>query len=193
MTNDSVSAIIGESREKWLHFAADLSEEWDWEEYSMTQKNLAGWLKAIIIGLVVLALLVYGLLIPFIGRGIVESAPEFQSWFVPWLVFAWATAVPCFIAAFFAWKVAVNIGQDHSFCMENSVLLRRIAILAAVDSALVFVGDVVFILLGMNHASSAIALLMVVFLGAAVSVACAALSHLVKKAADLQQESDLTI
>ena len=88
MTNDSVSAIIGESREKWLHFAADLSEEWDWEEYSMTQKNLAGWLKAIIIGLVVLALLVYGLLIPFIGRGIVESAPEIQSWFVPWLVFA---------------------------------------------------------------------------------------------------------
>ncbi len=159
----------------------------------MTQKNLAVWLKTIIIGLTVLALLVYGLLIPFLGRGLIESAPEFSSWYVPWLVFSWLTAVPCFIAAFFAWKVAVNIGQDRSFSMDNSMLLRRIALLAAIDSALVFAGDVVMFLLGMNHASAAIALLMVVFLGAAVSVACAALSHLVKKAADLQQESDLTI
>ena len=159
----------------------------------MTQKNLAGWLKAIIIGLVVLALLVYGLLIPFMGRSIVEEAPEFRSWYVPWLIFAWLTAIPCFIAAVFAWKVASNIGRDRSFSMDNAVLLKRIAGLAALDGAVVFTGDVVLILLGMNHPGVAIALLMVVFLCAAVSVACAALSHLVKKAADLQQESDLTI
>lgn len=159
----------------------------------MTQKNLAGWLKGIIIGLTILALLVYGLLIPLFGHSIVSDAPEFRSWYFPWLIFAWLTAIPCFIAAFFGWKVAVNIGKDRSFTMENSIFLRRIAVLAALDSALVFIGDMVLSFLGMCHPSIAIALLMAVFIGAAISVAFAALSHLVKKAADLQQESDLTI
>lgn len=159
----------------------------------MTQKHLAGWLKAIILGLTVLALLVYGLLIPLLGYSIISDAPEYRSWYLPWLIFAGLSAVPLFIAAFFGWKVAVNIGQDRSFCMENSILLRRIAVLAVIDSGLVFAGDVILLFLGMNHASIAIALLMVAFLGAAASVGCAALSHLIRKAADLQQESDLTI
>ena len=159
----------------------------------MTQKNLARWLKGIIIGLVLLGVLVYGVLIPVFGKGIVNDALEYHSWFIPWLIFAWATAVPCFIAAVFAWKIAVNIEKDRSFSMDNSILLKRIAVLAALDSVLVFAGDVLMAFLGFSHPSVAIVLLLIVFLGIAVSVACAALSHLVKKAADLQQENDLTI
>ena len=159
----------------------------------MTQKNLAKWLKVIIAGLVILALVFYGLLVPFIGKEIVRDAPEFQSCYIPWLVFAWLTAVPCLIAAVFAWQVAGNIGKDRSFSMDNALLLKRIAILAALDSAVVFAGNLIFFLTGMSHPSVVIALMIVVFLGVAVSVACAALSHLVQKAADLQQENDLTI
>lgn len=159
----------------------------------MSQKNLAGWLKTIIGGLVVLALLFFFVIVPLLGRSIVEDAPEYRNWFVPWLVFAWITAVPCFIAAVFAWRVAGNIGKDRSFSMENAVLLKRIALLAVIDSAAIFIGNLVMIFLSMTHASVVIVLLMVTFLGVAVSVACAALSHLVRKAADLQQESDLTI
>lgn len=159
----------------------------------MSQKNLARWLKAIIIGLVLLSLVFYGLLVPMLGKSLIEGAPEFSSWYIPWLCFAWLTAVPCWIAAVFAFQVAGNIGKDRSFSNDNAVLLKRIAMLAAIDSALVFVGDVVFSLLGMNHPSAVLALVFVVFLGVAVSVAAATLSHLVKKAADLQQENDLTI
>ena len=45
----------------------------------------------------------------------------------------------------------------------------------------------------MNHPGVILMLLLVVFAGVAVAVAAAALSHLVKKAAVLQEESDLTI
>ena len=159
----------------------------------MSQKNLARWIKAVIAGLVVLALVFYGILVPFLGKEFAKSAPELRDAYIPWLIFAWLTAVPCFAAAVFGCKVAANIEKDHSFSLENAVLLKRIALLAVIDSALVFIGDVLFFFLGMNHPSVVIALLFVVFLGVAVSVAFAALSHLVKKAADLQQQSDLTI
>ena len=45
----------------------------------------------------------------------------------------------------------------------------------------------------MSHPSVAIASLAVVFVGVAVAVGSALLSHLVKKAAALQEQSDLTI
>ena len=159
----------------------------------MTQKNLSVWLKVIIGGLVILALIVYGFIVPEAGKTILSGAPEFKSWYLPWLIFSWLTAVPCLIAAIFAWKVADNIGKDRSFSNENALLLKRISILAALEGALIVTGNIVFFLLGMNHPGIVIALFMIAFVPFAVSVACAALSHLVKKAADLQEESDLTI
>jgi hypothetical protein len=47
--------------------------------------------------------------------------------------------------------------------------------------------------MNMNHAGVILRSLVIVFIGIAVTIAAATLSHLVKKAADLQQESDLTI
>ena len=159
----------------------------------MSQKSLAVWLKIIIAGLAVLLLLFAVLIVPMLGQSTISYAPEFSGWFVPWLIFAWVTAVPCFIAAVFAWKVADNIGKDRSFSIDNALLLKRIAILAAADGAILFTGDLVLSLLSMSHPGITLGLLLLVFLAVAASVACAALSHLVRKAADLQQESDLTI
>ena len=159
----------------------------------MSQKSLAAWLKFIIAGLAALLLFFVALVVPGLGKSTISYAPEFSGWFVPWLVYAWAAAIPCFIAAVFAWKIADNIGKDRSFSIANALLLKRIAILAAVDGAVIFTGDLILSLLGMSHPGFSLALLIVVFLAVAASVACAALSHLVRKAADLQQESDLTI
>ncbi len=47
--------------------------------------------------------------------------------------------------------------------------------------------------MNMNHPSVIVASLIIVFVGIAVAVVFATLSHLVRKAADLQQENDLTV
>ena len=107
--------------------------------------------------------------------------------------FLWILAVPCFIALVLAWKIFKNIEEDHSFCMENADALRKISFLAAADSAVLFVGNVLFLLLNMNHPSILLGACIVVVVGIGISVAAAVLSHLVRKAAKLQEENELTI
>ena len=70
---------------------------------------------------------------------------------------------------------------------------RTISILAALDSLYFFAANVVFMVINMNHPGVFLISLIVVFIGVAVTVAAAALSHLVRKAAEIQQENELTI
>ena len=159
----------------------------------MDQLSLSKWLKGLIVCVALIGLAVYGGIIPWVGRDIVLDYPEFSHWFYPWLIFLWLTAVPCYAALFSGWKIAGNIGADRSFCTENASYLKHVSVLAAVDSGFFFVGNVVFLFLNMNHPGVVIGSLFVVFVGVCISVAAAALSHLTKKAADLQEQSDLTI
>ena len=160
----------------------------------MSQKSLSHWLKVILVGLALCGAVVYALVIPEAGKYLVSGAPELAPWYWPWLIFAWITAIPCCAVLVLGWKIAVNIGADRSFTLENALLLKRIALWAAGDSALVFVWNLVcFFITGMNHPAVALLLLLVVFVGVAISIAAAALSHLVRKAADLQEQSDWTV
>ena len=112
---------------------------------------------------------------------------------MPWLIFLSLTAIPIYIALFFAWKIFANIGNDNSFCKENAGYLKWISWLAGGDAAYFFLGNIVLMFLNMNHPGIVLYSLIVVFAGTAVSVASAALSHLVLKAALLQEENDLTV
>lgn len=159
----------------------------------MEQKGLSKWLKAILIGVGICGLIVYFSIIPSYGQMMVRIYPEFAYCYLPWLIFLWATSVPCFTSLFCGWKVATNIGNDRSFSYENARMLKWIAWLAAGDSAFFFIGNIVLLLMGMSHPGIVLLSLLVVFAGVAITVAAAALSHLVMKAAALQTESDLTI
>lgn len=159
----------------------------------MKQDRLAGWLRFIIIGVGICALVVYAAVIPMLGQSIIYDAPEFAGWYVPWLVFISITAIPVFIALCLCWKVTRNIGSDRSFSMENARLLKWVSWLAAADSAYFFIGNIVMLSLNMSHPGVTLLSLLVVFVGVAVSIAAAVLSHLIVKAADLQEQSDLTI
>ena len=77
--------------------------------------------------------------------------------------------------------------------MDNARLLKWISWLAAGDSVYFFVGNFVLLLLNMSHPGIVLYSLPVVFVGIAVTVTTAALSHLVRRAAELQKQSDLTI
>ncbi|MBE7006207.1 MAG: DUF2975 domain-containing protein [Ruminococcaceae bacterium] len=159
----------------------------------MKQKALARWLKAAVIGVALCLAVVYLLIIPDFGKSIAAQNPEFAFCYWPWLIFLWCTALPCIAALILGWGVAGRIGKDRSFCMENARALRAIAFLAAGDAAFFFLGNVVFLFLNMSHPGVVLASLLGVFAGVAVAIAAAALSHLVRKAAELQEQSDYTI
>lgn len=159
----------------------------------MTQNTLAKWLKAIIIGLGIFGVLVYGIVIPECGDMLVSMYPEFTYCYYPWLIFIWMTGIPCYAVLVFAWKVAVNIQKDLSFSMDNSHLMKWIAGMVLGDVAFFFIGNIVLLFLNMNHPSIVIASLLIVFIGVAVAVTAVVLSHLIAKAAVLKEQTDLTI
>ena len=160
----------------------------------MKQTTLSRWLKFIILGVGVCGLIVYTLVVPMMGQTIAAAENgAFDYCFWPWLVFIWATSIPCYIALVFAWKIAGNIGADKSFSLSNAKLLKWISVLAAGDAIFFFGGNIVFLLLNMNHPGIVLFSLVVVFVGVAVAVASADLSHLIMKGAALQEQSDWTI
>ncbi|SCP97213.1 DUF2975 domain-containing protein [Anaerobium acetethylicum] len=159
----------------------------------MNQMSLAKWLKVITIGVGVCGLIFYFGIVPYLGSGLAEQNPELAHAFWPWMVFIWLTGVICYIALFDFWQICCEIGADNSFSEKNALKLKRISQLAAGDSALFFAGNILFLLLDMNHPGIVLLSLLLVFAGIAVAILSAALSHLVLKACDIQDENNLTI
>ncbi len=157
------------------------------------QKGLATWLKIILVGVGICGLVVYFVVFPSYGESLVSDYPEFSNRFWPWLIFLWISGIPCYAVLVFGWKIAANIGRDQSFSNANAKYLKWIAWLAAGDGVFFFVGNIVLLFTNMSHPGIALFSLLVVFAGVAVAVASAVLSHLVQKAAVLQEQSDLTI
>ena len=159
----------------------------------MNQAVLSRWLKGIIVGMALCGLILYAWVIPQTGQELVRQFPEFSACYLPWLVFLRLTGIPCYAVLAIGWKISANIGANRSFSADNARLLKWIAYLAAGDAAFYLIVNLVFLFLNMLHPSLLLLLLLVVFCGASVSVVCAALSHLVAKAAVLQEQSDGTI
>ena len=159
----------------------------------MTQMSLSRWLKGILGGIGACGALIYFCLAPCFGKDLAEAYPEFSGCYWPWLAVLWVSAIPCCLALYFGWRIAAEIGRDNSFSMENARHLKRISILAVADSGYFFAANLALLLLDMSHPSVFLASLLVEFAGVAIAVAAAALSHLVQKAAKMQEENDLTI
>lgn len=158
----------------------------------MSQKSLSNWLKGMICGVGICGLLICVLVLPMFGGklGVLAGNP---SLYWTWLILLWLTSIPCFIALVFSWRIVSNIGNDCSFTQENAILLKQISILAGGDALFLFVWNIVLFFCNMNHPSTLLACMFVDFLGVVIAVIFASLSHLVGKAAELQDECDLTI
>lgn len=158
----------------------------------MSQKSLANWLKIMIIGVGVCVALVYVLVFPRLGT---ELAPFSGNTALRtlWLILVGITAIPGYIALLFSWCIMTNIGKDASFTIENANLLHRISMLGAIDVLYVFLWNLILFMIGKNHLLMLAVFLIIAFLGIVITIIFAALSHLVQKAATLQEESDFTI
>ncbi|MBQ9886064.1 MAG: DUF2975 domain-containing protein [Lachnospiraceae bacterium] len=159
----------------------------------MKQKTLSDLLKVFIVGLGAVLLIVCVWTIPSFGQSVVKTNSEFAYCYYPWLVFLLIAALPCFISLVLAWLIVDGVGKNNSFTLKNASLLKWISILAAGDAAFFFVMNVIYLFMNMNHPGIALMSLIVVFMGVLISIVAAMLSRLVREAAGLKEESDLTI
>ena len=159
----------------------------------MRMKSLSVWIKIILIGFALCGAGILGFAVPKIGTAIAKAYPEFAGAYVPWLVFLWIAAVPCYAVLALGWMIAANIARDNAFSSVNAKLLKAIAVLAAVDSVYFLIGNIILLILNMNHPGIVLTSLVVVFIGAALCVASTALSKLTSRAADIEDENRYTI
>lgn len=159
----------------------------------MRQKELEKWLKIVIIAVALCGLVVCAVAIPWIGHVLIAPDSQISDMYIPWLVLFIISAIPCYVILYLGWCVAVNIGKDRSFSMENARHIKLASKIILFDALYFFVVNICMWRIYVNHPGVILALVFIVFACVVASVVAAVLSHLVVKAADLQEQSDLTI
>ncbi|MBO4697624.1 MAG: DUF2975 domain-containing protein [Lachnospiraceae bacterium] len=155
----------------------------------MEQRKLAVWLKAVMIGLGVIGAVLLAAVIPYLTKQIggENGKPMVLN------VWIWISGIPPYIVLFIVWKIADSIGKNQSFTFKNAKRIERIAQLAAADSLYWFIGLVIFLFRNEVTVHAFASGMFVVFAGVCIAVVAALFSHLVQKAAVLQNQEDLTI
>lgn len=159
----------------------------------MKQESLAKWLKGVILAVAVCGLILCLYVLPVWGKLIIEQELKVTGGFHRWCILLWLSALPVFGISFLGWRVASEIGRDNSFSESNAISLKYVSILSLVSSLIFFGGNILFLIQGINRLGILFLSCLLVFVGLAVSVAAALISHLVYKAARMQEENQLTI
>ena len=140
-----------------------------------------------------LGLLAAFVLLPTLASAMLEEYPAYQKWYWPGLVYCWIVLLPGFAGLWEFWKICVEIGRDNSFSQKNARSLFRICLLALTMAALLAAGVAALCLLGMGLPALLIAMLGFAAACALVALLANALSQLVRRAAAIKHENDLTI
>ncbi len=155
--------------------------------------KLAKWLR-IAVGLTaIIGAAVFFLIVPEFAKSTAYSYPEFAYCFWPWMTTIWCTAIPCYIALALFWGIARDIGRNKPFTHANARRVLRVGQLAILDVVFFFLMNVILLLMNMSHPGILLLSLFICLAGTAFAVAVMTLAHLVGRAAELQDDSDLTI
>jgi len=159
----------------------------------MSQESIAKILKVFCVFVAVVGAFFFFLYAPLLVDDLAFMYPEaaYLKW--PGLVGIWLIAILCYAVLVNFWMICVRIGEDNSFCNENANGMKRMGLLSfavavLLTAAMVFLGCSGF--LGIAY-FVVYFLLMCVVCG--VGVLCLALSALIRRAAQLKEENDLTI
>lgn len=159
----------------------------------MKQKELSRWLKAIVAVCWVICGVMGFFVAPWVFRQIAEADPALAHLTPTRLIVFWAALLPVIAALGLGWRIFDEIGRDNSFCLANARRLKVISYLAAGDTVLTLVYSLILLPMNALYPAQLLLHLGIIFVGVAVAIATAALSHLTHKAALLQDENDLTI
>ena len=158
----------------------------------MKQSEIARYLKCLTIGVSILFTIFVVWFLPSVIRDTLDVSGNVYRGIC---IFLWGTAIPCFFSLISFWGICVRIGADRSFSVENAQALKRMSYYMLMDTICYSVLLVLICLLGWYELASWLLFVVITVLCIciALTVVCAALSHLVYKASQLQEEQDLTI
>jgi len=159
----------------------------------MEHIHMGRWLKGVTIATGIIGALGFFVILPVYSQVLCRRLPDFAPMQLPWLIFFWVMAIPCYLALHQFWRICCRIGEDNSFCPQNVQSLRRIALCALIDCAVCFAGNILFSVLGSSVPGLFLLFLLIVFIGLVIAVMCEALARLVDNASRMKAENDLTI
>lgn len=165
----------------------------------MQQKTLVSWLKAILILFAILLAALLFAVIPVAGMRAVTSMPDASFLFWPCLILVWIFGTPIFLMLVEAWKVCERIHNGQPFCADNAHSFVVLCQYALVACGILLIGNIALAIvstvtgLAVYPLAIPIFSMLLIFVGLAVAVAAATLSHLIYKASDINEENQLTI
>jgi len=131
--------------------------------------------------------------LPLIGMDLAYTFPEYAHGFFPWLIFLWIAAAPCFAFLVLIWKLSSVIKRDLIFTHKSARIVKIFAMILFCDVIFFVTGNIIFLLLNLNHPFILLLSVIIAIFGLALSVLVSILSRYLTKAAVLQEEVDSTI
>lgn len=161
----------------------------------MKKRTMTRLLHAILAAAVLLGAVFSFCVLPEAGRAIRQAEPEYGWAYWPCLIWAWTFAVPIFAAVIPCWRVFSSIcAPQGAFTRQNARALRLIAWLAFADAAVFPAGMVILALMGAGQPGlTVIVTPLVMFCCIAAGITALVLAYLVRDAAALREENDLTV
>lgn len=159
----------------------------------MNNKTVTWLLKAVLIVSACAILITAVNLLPMYMRHVVEVMPELSGWYGWIIAYGWLLAIPALLALALMWLVFDTIAAGGAFCEKNAVRFTRVWQLALFDEAWVIVMAVFLWVNRIMPPFIVVTVLGLLFFGVAAGVTCFALSGLVRNAARLREENEMTI
>lgn len=162
----------------------------------MSNKNISLMLKFVIIFIALVGLLICTLWYPFslslTAIKFISPVSQLQKVeFWVQLMFYWLVSIPCFVMLIFYWKIANLIRKDKAFSINVVKKLNTTIKILGIDLVIFFIGNIVFTFLEWND--FALFYFILALLGLCIVCVTCILSHFVKEAALLKEESEGTI
>ncbi len=124
---------------------------------------------------------------------VVYVRPSLSIWVWPMQLYAGLLATPVFVAIVMLWKVFTTVSTGEAFSAPNVIRFERIKWLATGDLLLVLILAAFLIITGVIPAFILLCLLAAVYIGVVAIIVFHVLGALVRNAAQIKQENDLTI
>ena len=159
----------------------------------MPSKTLCRLVRVAVIGVALCGIAACFYFLPSFGANIVNNYPDYSHYYLPWLIFLWLSATPCFVFLVLIWKISTAIKSETVFTLQTARLIKTCAVILFCDVGFFFLGNIIFMLLGLNHSGVLLLSAIVNVFGVTVAVLVAVLSRYITKAAALQEEADGTI
>lgn len=159
----------------------------------MKQKELAKWLKIIIVFCWLFGLMFCVYIGPETGKNILLDSDPLKELYKPLIAYIWITSIPYFFALCIGWSICSDINVGNDFTLKNANRLKRISVLAMIEGVLYVIALLYVFISGNYNTNLLMILLLILFFAVVISVFTSLLSYLMRKASGIKQDNELTI